>query len=482
MESIISTVWSTIKRYQLFRPKEKIVLGVSGGPDSVALLLLLNQINQRYRPSWRLIVAHLNHQLRGGAALRDERFVKALAKRLRLGCHIEKSPIRQLVEKGNSLEAVAREARYAFLARVARAVGARTIAVGHTLDDQVETVLMRLIRGCGLRGLSGILPKRRIFHGSALNLVRPLINLKHNELIDYLKTQQQRYRIDATNLSLRTGLRNRIRLAMFPYLEGYNPRIKENLFQVAQIAQTTQRYLETEAKKWCPVKGNLISLKYFSKIPQALKVPVLELIIKRVKGNLKRITSYHYQTVCDLADEVAAKKSIAHNEKRLDLPDNLRVKIGDGLIRFSRATSDIRRDLPSSLRIPEEITVPGKTRSLKYRIEIETKILTYKKGYLSHFKATKSNYEEVFNRAKIRLPLILRCRQPGDKFQPLGTRGGQSIKKFFIDHKVPKEKRDELPLIVSDNKIIWVVGYRIEEKVKVNRQTSQILKIKVRKF
>jgi tRNA(Ile)-lysidine synthase len=188
MEAIFSSVWSDIKHQQLLKPRTPCVIGVSGGPDSVALLLILHRINQKYKQNWSLHIAHLNHGLRGPAADRDEQFVKSLARRLKLPFYKEKKSLKRLIAQNPSWENTAREARYRFLVKIARQVKAPVIAVGHTLDDQSETVLMHLIRGCGFRGLSGILPKREVLPDTAIKLIRPLLNLTRPELLRFLKS------------------------------------------------------------------------------------------------------------------------------------------------------------------------------------------------------------------------------------------------------------------------------------------------------
>ncbi len=485
MVPITLSAWLNIKHYRLIKPGEKTVLGISGGPDSVALFLILNQLNQKHQPSWQLIIAHLNHQLRGKEANQDERFVKLLARRFKVPIYVKRQAISKLISTGKSLETVAREARYLFLAEIARKVSATTVAVGHTLNDQAETVLMKLIRGCGLRGLSGILPHRQILQGSSIKLVRPLITIAHTQIIEFLKDQKQPYRIDSTNLSPRVGLRNSIRLKLMPHLEKYNPRIKDNLFQIASIAHDTQKYLETMAKHYQPGRENSIRLTHFKKTPPALRVPVLESIIKRSKGDLKGLTYNHYKTICDWANTLSLRKKTPgkisiNGIKELNLPANIRVKIADGHIRFLKSTTAKKEPKCRTFSQPEEIIVPGKTYLTRYPFSAETNLYSNKKGYLSKFKYTKSNNEEIFDWHKIKTPLKLRYKHLGDRFCPLGTKGSQSLKKFFIDHKIDKTRREKVPLLLANNNIIWVAGYRIDDQTKVTPQTKQILKIKIR--
>jgi len=384
-----------------------------------------------------------------------------------------------LIAQNPSWENTAREARYRFLVKIARQVKAPVIAVGHTLDDQSETVLMHLIRGCGFRGLSGILPKREVLPDTAIKLIRPLLNLTRPELLRFLKSQKQAYRIDATNLSPHTGLRNRVRLKLLPALAQYNPRIKKHLCQLGLMAHEIYRYLEKITRRYCPRQQDFIRLKTFKRIPPVFRIPVLDKLLKNTGGNPQELTSEHYQAICALALATVDKRLPSNKAIRyLDLPGNIKARIDAQSLRFIKAPP-----ASSSARIikPGVINIPGKTYLPQYHLTVTTQKLNSRKGLLGQFSRTKTAYAELFDWAQLTLPLKIRYRLAGDKFIPLGVSGQQSLKKFFINHKIPRAQRASIPLVTSGNRVIWVVGYRMSERVKINSQTKQLLMIKVHK-
>ena len=292
-------VLQAVKEYGLIREFDRIVLGVSGGPDSIALLYCLLALKEEYRLT--LHVAHLNHMLRPKDSLKDAEFVRLLAKKLGLACAIKKVNVRGL--KKGSLEEAARKARLDFFLDTAKRIKADKIALGHTLDDQAETVLMRLLRGSGLLGLSGILPKRDIL---GFTVIRPLLGIKRKEIENFLKAKRIIPRVDASNLD-QAYFRNRIRHKLLPGLEKYNPNIKEVLAGSAQNLALDYDYLCSSSLKIFKrlAKGTAhqrisFPLDKFLKLHPAIGNMLLRYAYAWLKGDTRRLTYRHIRELNDL--------------------------------------------------------------------------------------------------------------------------------------------------------------------------------------
>lgn len=243
-------IFNTINKYQLIQSHTTIIIGVSGGPDSVALLKILHSINTVKNLNLRIFVAHLNHQLRGESSEKDAQFVQNLSRDLSLPFIVKSINIQEISNQTkSSIEETARKERYAFFMELAQEYNALTVSTGHTADDNAETLLHRIIRGTGLPGLGGIPIKRPLTRDSTIQLVRPLLFTWRSEIIEYLKKERQNYRIDMSNYETIYS-RNKIRLGLIPLLENqYNKNIKNSLIQLCQILAANNEYLELEAKK-----------------------------------------------------------------------------------------------------------------------------------------------------------------------------------------------------------------------------------------
>ncbi|MFH0935976.1 MAG: tRNA lysidine(34) synthetase TilS [Candidatus Omnitrophota bacterium] len=290
---ILAGAKETIKKYRLINKGDKIVVGVSGGPDSTALLYLLNDLKEEF--GLKLYVAHLDHMLRQ-SSFRDAEFVKKIADKLQLPSRISRLNIKAQAEKG-SLEEIARNARLGFFFKLAKESGAKKIALGHTVDDQAETVLMRILRGTGLYGLSGILPKRNI---SGYEVIRPLIEIKRSQIDVFLKKRKISPRIDGSNLK-DIYFRNKIRNRLLPLLEaGYSRNIKELLTNMAQSAGFDYDYLSRAADRSMRRIKSRISLDKLKKLHPALQRIIIRKMIAAVAGNTRRITFRHMREIEDL--------------------------------------------------------------------------------------------------------------------------------------------------------------------------------------
>lgn len=290
---ILDRVRNTIKRYNLINKNDKVVIGVSGGPDSVALLYLLNSLKEELKIN--LHIAHLDHKLRKNS-YKDKEFVERSARKLKLPITTAEINVKALAKKG-SLEEIARNTRLGFLFKVTKDVKAKKIALGHNLDDQAETVLMRILRGSGLYGLSGILPKRNI---AGFDIIRPLIEVKRKDIEAYLRQRKITPCIDKSNLE-DIYFRNKIRNKLLPLLEkNYNQNIKEVLSNMAEVVAYDYDYLSRIADIKTKQSVRKINLEKFLKFHPAIQRLVLRTTISKVKGDTRRITFQHMKELEDL--------------------------------------------------------------------------------------------------------------------------------------------------------------------------------------
>ena len=455
-----------IREHHLVLSQHKLLVAVSGGPDSVCLLHILVKLQEEL--DIRLHVAHLNHQLRGAEAEADAHYVSNLARRLGIPATIEQRDVKGYQKhKRISLEEAAREVRYTFLAQVAKAIGASRVAVGHTMDDHIETILMHLVRGTGTRGLRGLQPRAEWqSSGSSLTIIRPLLEVSREETASYCQERQLMPRIDASNLSL-SPLRNRIRHQLLPLLKSYNPQVTEALLRTAGIAGDDLAFIDKEvAQLWDEIaqrQENTIILdkKRLLELPSALKRNLLRMSLEKLLGNVMDIEMRHIEEIMSALNKPAGK--------RLSLPGGLTF-----CVEYDRYL--IGKDPAALSPFPilegeSQLKLPGKTILPGWHIEasiIDREQMT-EKG---------NEFTAYFDLDKTGDKLLVRSRQPGDRFQPLGMSQPKKLNEFMIDAKIPHPWRRRIPLVCSPQHIIWVVGRRIDDRVRVTDSTKQVLHLK----
>ncbi|MEW6026730.1 MAG: tRNA lysidine(34) synthetase TilS [Planctomycetota bacterium] len=331
---LIHRVYNTVREYGLFRPGQTIIIGLSGGPDSVTLTDILWRINKHFKTGWRLVIAHLNHQMRGRKSDRDEAFARKMAGKLDIPIYVNRKNIIQLSKRHKqSLEETARYERYRFFEKFAKRLGCNrrkqpiSIGVGHNLDDNAETVLFRIIRGTGLKGLRGIIPKRKLSHGSAIELVRPLIFTPRQEIIVYLKSQKLPYCTDHTNKDQKM-LRNRIRHELLPLLKKYNPAISQHLVQLSETASAHYDYLDKIVQAKIPRKANTLIIKKIKKEYPIIQAEMLTKTLENIEGT-RALTYNHYQALLKLINSHKPGGEI-------HLPDNIIARIRNGKLIIKR--------------------------------------------------------------------------------------------------------------------------------------------------
>jgi tRNA(Ile)-lysidine synthase len=433
-------VRKTIQKYCMLGPNEHVLVAVSGGADSVALLHCLNMLASSLHLS--LTVAHLNHRIRGFEGDADEDFVRRMSAELKIPFCSEIIEVKQqAIAARQNLEEVARQARYDFLRRTARRVKAHKIAVGHTLNDQAETILFRFIRGSGIEGLSAIYPVVE-------NLViRPLLECSRESILEYLQQMGPHYREDSTNADLKHA-RNRIRRELVPYLENnFNPQLISTLSREAFLAREAWSYIQSQAKAafedLCLRQGNDISLALqgFAELHPGLQKQVLRQAIKECLGSLHGVTSRLVESILSIC-------------RTGNSSDQVRMPHGSTAIR-QFDTLLLTNHPPSNIPSFEyKLSIPGECRVTEVRVSFRAKI-----GNAPDLKMIREYRSRQAFLELSALPqyLTIRPRKPGDRY---GGPGHRKIKKMLIDEKIPQLKRPGLPMVAAGEDVIWIPGFR----------------------
>ncbi len=460
---------SFIRENNLVKPGEVLLAGVSGGPDSTCLILILNELKDKL--GIKLHVAHLNHGLRGAEAEADAQFVANLAAKLGLPVTIERQDVKAYERaRQMSLEEAAREVRYTFFAELALRIGATKVAVGHTLNDHTETVLMHLVRGSGTRGLTGLRPSNLWrSQGKSITVIRPLLEISREETEDYCRNCGLTPRTDTTNLSLST-LRNRLRLELLPLLRQYNPEIKEALSRTAKIASDDIALIDEKtsevASEVAQKTGDAVILnrEKLSKLPQALKRSLLRWAIEELIGDVREIELTHIEDIMDVLRKPAGKS--------INLPRGLTFTNEYGRHILSKDASALSPYPPLEGEFP--IKIPGETVIPGWRIKAE--LVSREK--VKDTGITDDPSIAYLDADKVGMTLVVRSRRRGDRFQPLGMSEMKKVGEFMIDAKVSRQMRRGVPIVVSPSQTIWLVGLRIDERVKVSEKTKRILRLR----
>lgn len=452
-------VLSTIREHEMISSGDRVIVAVSGGPDSVCLLEILLRLREILEVS--LIVAHLDHGLRPGEDERETEFVETLARRLGLLCACERAS--QLANAhGTSLEERARDLRYRFFERVLSAHHAQRVALGHNKNDQAETVFINILRGAGSAGLSGMPPVRENRY------IRPLIHTTREEVLAYVREKGLPYMMDSSNLE-KKYLRNRIRLELMPSLLTYQPRLIERLDDLAFLCREENRYMEQEAeiclhKMIIPSSEHAfdLTLDALNGLPSPLQYRVIRGAIRRVKGNLRRVDLGHIRAIIELAKNRKPQAGI-------NLPDHVVVKKIYDKLRFSCAEV-----MPTA-----DFSYPIEGTGSVHLEEINLAITCEEINREDFTGRSRSDWQCFLDLEALRWPLMVRNFRAGDKFMPLGLNGFKKLKEVFIEKKIPREERRRIPILESSGDIVWVAGIRIDHRYRVKGGTRRILRCKI---
>lgn len=459
------TVERFVEQHGLLEAGDRILVAVSGGPDSVALLFCLNALRDKW--SWDLLVGHVDHGVRGKESAEDAIFVKTLAENLGIPSlinpiRIQKAEVRQ---SRKSLQEFARERRYLALENMASEVKAAKIALGHQADDQAETVLMWMMRGSGTGGLSGMPPRR------GRTLVRPLLDQTRSDILDYLAATGAAFRTDSTNEQL-IYLRNRVRREIIPFLEQYSPGIVKVLSRQAHILREDHAYLEGMAQEAIQRHGVLAESGQFSINRGALLALPLSIRRRVIRLGLQRFWGNSHWPRFDVVDHLLGQIESGHSGWVFDWQGVSVKQEYDQVVILSRdcLSGGVREGSGPEmiLTIPGEVTWP--CTGQRVRLEATGN------GELGNasFRAFR------FDRDTFTLPLILRNWQPGDRFCPGGFGGKRKkLQDFFSDIKLPRAQRHRIPLLVAPEGILCVGGVRADERFQVSASTTSILVVQI---
>ncbi|MFC1635059.1 tRNA lysidine(34) synthetase TilS [Planctomycetota bacterium] len=461
-----------IKAHDLFSSAAKVVLAVSGGADSTALLYAIQALKAENILKGQLLCAHINHQLRGAEADSDEEFVVAEASRLKLDVITKRVDVPGFARNHKlSIETAARQLRMNALKDIAKANHCDHIATAHQKNDNAETVLYRLARGTGFRGLGGIWPRRAFADG--MTFIRPMLSVTREEVIEYLQSRSLTWHRDLTNSDC-TYRRNFIRHRLFPELqrECSGPLVDT----LSELTQSARRFYDRVCKRTDEVWPSLaeftaertaLDLNKFQSLAPPVKIELIRRCLAHLGCGQRDMTRRHYERIVQLAEQDSTGK-------RIELPGGFVVRREYGKMIFSQ-NRVLRYGV--SLSSPIELKVPGKTKFGKYLIEAT--ISTAEQNAFEKFVTTKTSYVEYFDLEKVNLSLSVRSRQPGDRFVPLGLGGEKKIGKFLTAQHVPYDVRRKVVLVEDREKIIWVWPIRISEQAKVTSDTRQILRLQI---
>lgn len=454
-------VCAFIRRHRLIQKHATVLVGVSGGPDSIALLHFLNNISSKWELS--LIAVTIDHQLRNGDSVDDCQFVKDTCQEWGIPCVERMVDVRQYQkEKGVSEEVAARELRYNVYLDLMHEKKADLLALGHHADDQIETMVMRMVRMATSNALKGI-PVRRDFAGG--EIIRPLLGVTKNNILAYLEKYQLSYQVDKTNAD-DTYTRNYYRKNVVPLLKEKNPRIADTIQTLSETLVQDEQYLQEQAKEMVEKVAEFredtreicFAAEAFSELPQALQRRAFHLILNYLYGTLPKDLSYiHEINFFDLLRRRNGSTSI-------DFPLRLRVTniYGKIYLQFGHQSS-VKSAQPSLLPVPGETVLSDGTK-------IEAAII---KEAPAEDEATF-----VFPLDSISLPLHIRVRRAGDRMSVRGLNGSKKLKDIFIDAKIPQNLRDNWPIIVDDKEeILWVVGLKKAETAQNGKGMNIKLKI-----
>ncbi len=445
-----------------------MVAGFSGGADSLALVLLLEEISGSGQLPLELSLAHLEHGLRGAESRQDERFCRRFAREHGLPICVEEVDAAAVAEaEGGNLEAVARRLRYDFLRRAAEQAGACAVATGHQADDVAETVLLRLLRGAAVTGLGAMRPVRPL--GASVRLVRPLLSARRHELRSYLESKGETWRRDSSNRDVRYT-RNRIRHELIPALEADYPTFSvESLAALNESAlEVTELLSELSDRLWRDAcrrdAGGEVVLEAgpLAEAPAALRKVAGARAVGRLEAEAP-LRAEHYAELAALPRRPVGEE--------LTLPGGVLARREHGAVYFARRK-------PAE-RLPQRrLDIPGQVEVPEAGLRIECAELP---GELDpeQARAMSSRWQVHVARRPVGDHLLVRGRRPGDRFHPLGGPGRRKLKEFLIDARVPRHERDRIPLVLADGRrIVWVVGHRMGEPFRIPRGGARALRLR----
>jgi len=452
----IEQVSSTIKKYSMLSEKDRVLVGLSGGPDSVSLLIALKRLQDTL--SIRLYTIYIDHGLRPKETANEIEFCKSISESLGVGFTSRAFDVKGFAKSQRlNLQEAGRILRYRAFEEESIRLGANRIALGHTLNDQIETFLIRLLRGAGLKGLSGIPPVRG-------KIIRPLIETKKEEILEFLKEEGISYMVDSSNLEGKY-LRNRLREEIIPVLLRFNPNLIETLSNTIDVIGEEDRYLElivTKTLMRLISRKDDASVELFLQPLENLDRVILRRVLRRAISETRGLSGIgfsHIESIINLIKEGASGD-------RLYIPKGIRA-----IKKYS--TLLITSNLPLRLST--------------YRLEAGSEVFIKEAGLLivaslplESAPIQKTKDMAVFDAEKLTFPLIIRARADGDFFYPEGFGKRKKLQDYFVDEKIPRDERDSIPIITSGKDIIWVLGLRKDQRFLPDSKTNRFITLTIR--
>lgn len=462
MSDLIGIVRRTIEKHELLKPGDRVVVGVSGGPDSMALLRALIELRPEFDLS--LHVAHLNHRLRPEADA-DAQFVARSADRLGVDATVEGIDVRALAaSEKRSLEDAGRQARYRFYERVAGAVGASAVATAHTSDDQVETVAMRLLQGGPWEGLGGI-PYIRA--QGAVTVIRPLLDATRPAVLAYLEEREIAWREDPTNRDQHI-LRNWIRHAYLPQLDREHPGVRDLLVQVGDLARAADRFVAQQAENL--FRGQAVRTAQQVTLPLAVLRAQPDQVTRRL---VRRAVSALQGTEAHLPRVTEERLLRLIRGRRA----GWEMVLGTWVVRRGYETLEVAAGRVEATDAEYRLAVPGSIYADAFGVVITADVL--ETSQVSEPLPAPAG-EAYVDGGAVGDQLIIRRWRPGDKFVPLGLRGTKKVHDFYVDGKVPRWTRNRIPLVTgAGGAILWIVGHRLAESARVTPASRQVVRLRV---
>ncbi len=440
-------------------PGETVLAAVSAGPDSTALLHALVKLRTRLR--CRVRACHVHHGLRGPEADADAKHAASFARSLGVPFTRHRVDVRAFARTHKmSIETAARTARYSVLERVADRAKANRIATGHTASDQAETVLLNILRGTGPAGLAGIPPVRG-------RIIRPLLAVSRADVEAYCQDQKLAHRLDSSNLDT-VFARNRIRHEVLPMLRQIQPRVDASLCRLAEIMRAENEFMiEQTANALREVgaqrPGEMgIACGPFASLPKVLQRRVVRSAIERMKGDQLDVELERVDALVELA--VSGRTGAI-----VELPGGLRAERGYGELVVTALPAQ-RPAHTGEWALP----IPG-------QVSIRELGLAVAAAFSRARRAPSSPMAALLDAKGIKSPLTVRTRRRGDRFVPFGMKGTVKLQDFFVNAKVPRAERGRIPLVLSGDEIVWVVGYRINDRYKVSKRTRRTIRVEARR-
>ena len=455
MSDFVDNVLEAIDKNDMIRNGDTVIVGVSGGADSLCLLHVLNTLKNEL--SIKIVAVHLNHQFRGVEADKDAEFVEQTCIAWDIPYVIRTFDVSAYAkEQGLSSEEAGREVRYKLFDEVKEAVSGNKIAVAQNLNDNVETILMRLIRGTGLEGLKGIDAVRN-------DIIRPLLEQDRQSIEEYCRQNNLEPRIDKTNLQP-IYLRNKIRLELIPYLkQRFNPNIDEAIIRLGQVVREENNYLEQQAKELLNSLGEIkdhsiaIKIESLKKLHPAMQKRLLRKGIERIANTLNGFEYKHFQGIIELFDKGTGAA--------IELPKEIKAYISYENLIICKKIENADKKCYYKLKYDYDNFIDEINGMLKVKLVNSNELLSVPKSLNTIY----------IDADKIKHELVVRSRETGDVFSPIGMKGSKKLKDYFIDKKIPRENRDQVLLLADGSEIVWILGSIISEKYKITSNTQNVI-------